>query len=171
MPLVANLHRRVSALSTQHSFATAPSPRYGRITPHRRTPPLTARIPDSHKDILLGKNFAHVATLMPGGGPQVTPVWVDFDGECVVFNTAEGRQKTRNLDRDPRVAISVHDQERPYRYLQVRGRVIERTTQGAEDHIDKMAKKYMGADTYPDHSPLRPRVIYRVRPDHVQTMG
>ncbi len=129
------------------------------------------QIPDSHKDILLGKNFAHIATLMPDGGPQVTPVWVDFDGESILFNTAEGRRKTRNLDRDGRVAISVHDQANPYRYIQVRGTVVERTKDGAEAHIDKMAKKYLDLDAYPYRDPSQPRVIYRVKPEHVQTMG
>ncbi len=128
-------------------------------------------IPDSHKDILLGKNFAHIATLMPDGSPQVTPVWVDFDGENILINTAEGRRKTRNLDRDGRVAISVHDQANPYRYIQVRGRVVERTKDGAEAHIDKMAKKYMDLDTYPYRDPSQTRLILKVKPDHVQSMG
>lgn len=132
---------------------------------------MAAVIPDSHKDILLGKNFAHVATLMPDGSPQVTPVWVDFDGGLVVFNTAEGRQKPRNLDRDGRVAISVIDHENPYRYIQIRGVVAEKTTSGADEHIDRMAKKYMGLDRYPYRNPAEQRVIYVVRPLRVQTMG
>ena len=128
-------------------------------------------IPESHKDILLGKNFAHIATLMPDGSPQVTPVWIDFDGEYVVFNTADGRQKARNLDRDGRVAISVHDQANPYRYLQIRGVVASKTTDGADAHIDAMAKKYLGQETYPMRSAAEQRVIYRVRPEHVQVSG
>ncbi|MCK6563331.1 MAG: PPOX class F420-dependent oxidoreductase [Dehalococcoidia bacterium] len=132
---------------------------------------MTASIPVSHRDILLGKNFAHLATLMPGGSPQVTPVWVDLEGDLVVFNTAEGRQKLRNLDRDRRVAISVLDHENPYRYLQVRGVVVEKTTAGADEHIDRLAKKYMGVDRYPYRNPAERRVIYKVRPLHVQTMG
>ena len=86
---------------------------------------MTATIPESHKDLLLGKNFASVATLMPDGSPQVTPVWIDFDGTDVVFNTADGRQKARNLDRDKRVAVSVFDSANPYRYIQIRGVVIQ----------------------------------------------
>jgi PPOX class probable F420-dependent enzyme len=97
---------------------------------------LMASIPESHRDILTGPNFAHVATLMPDGAPQVTPVWVDLEGDTVVLNTAAGRQKARNLDRDGRVALSVHDQKNPYRYIQVRGKVVETTREGAEDHID-----------------------------------
>ena len=130
-----------------------------------------AVIPESHKDLFLGKNFAHIATLMPGGNPQVTPVWIDLDGEFVVFNTANGRQKARNLDRDGRVALSIHDQANPYRYIQVRGRVASKTTEGADAHIDAMAKKYLGQDSYPYRTPQEQRVIYRIRPEHVQTNG
>src|SRR5665213_2165289 len=130
-----------------------------------------ATIPESHKDILLGKNFAHIATLMPDGSPQVTPVWIDLDGEYVVFNTADGRQKARNLDRDGRVAISVHDQANPYRYLQIRGVVASKTTEGADAHIDAMAKKYLGQEKYPLRTAAEQRVIYRVMPEHVQVSG
>jgi PPOX class probable F420-dependent enzyme len=132
---------------------------------------MSAQIPESHKDLFLGKNFANVATVMPGGGPQVTPVWIDYDGQHILINTAEGRQKVRNLDRDPHVAIAVADSQNPYRYIQVRGRVTEKTTAGADEHIDKMALKYMGLDRYPNRAPGEVRVIYKVRPEHVQTMG
>ena len=106
---------------------------------------------------------------MKDGSPQVTPVWIDIDGDTIVFNTAEGRTKTRNLDRDGRVAISVHDQKRPYRYIQVRGVVDSRTTEGAKDHIDAMSMKY-GGRKY-THRPGEQRVIYRIRVEKVQTMG
>jgi PPOX class probable F420-dependent enzyme len=132
---------------------------------------MSNHIPDSHIDILTGVNFAHIATLMPDGSPQVTPVWIDVDNGHVVFNTAEGRQKARNLDRDGRVALSVHDQANPYRYVQVRGRITEKTTQGADAHIDKMAKKYMNVDEYPFRSPTEQRVIYRIVAEHVQVNG
>ena len=128
-------------------------------------------IPESHLDILKGKNFAHVATLMKNGAPQVTPIWVDFDGTHVVLNTAEGRQKVRNLDRDGRIAISVHDQENPYRYIQIRGEVTGHSTNGADAHIDKLAKKYMNLDAYPYRNPAEQRVIYTIQPEHVQVMG
>lgn len=128
-------------------------------------------IPASHRDILEGKNFAYIATLMPGGAPQNTPVWIDVDGDIVVFNTADGRQKARNLDRDGRVAIAVHDSENPYRYLQIRGHVVEKAFEGADAHIDKLAKKYMGVDLYPGHTDTEKRVIYRIQADSVQTMG
>lgn len=130
-----------------------------------------AEIPQSHRDIIEGPNIAHVATLMPDGSPHSTPVWIDIDGNDLVFNTAEGRQKVRNLDRDGRVAISIHDSANPYRYIQVRGRVVEKTHEGADAHIDKMAKKYLGEDTYPWRGPNEKRVIYRIRPEHITTMG
>lgn len=130
-----------------------------------------ASIPSSHRDILEGKNFAHIATLMKDGSPQVTPVWIDLEGDTILFNTADGRVKPRNLDRDGRVAISVHDQSNPYRYIQIRGTVSEKTYEGADAHIDKMAKKYIGVDSYPGRTPTERRVIYKIKPDHVQTMG
>ena len=86
---------------------------------------------------------------MPDGRPQVTPVWCDLEGDLVVFNSAKGRQKDRNVRRDPRVALAIVDPDNPYRYLEIRGRVIEITEEGADDHIDKMAKKYLGVDKYP----------------------
>lgn len=128
-------------------------------------------IPKSHRDLLTGKNYAHVATLMPNGSPQVTPVWIDVDGDTVVFNTALGRQKDRNLERDGRVALSIHDQANPYRYIQIRGTVEGKTTDGADAHIDKMAKKYLDQDSYPYRSATEERVIYRIRPEHVQING
>ena len=132
---------------------------------------MAERIPESHADLFQGKNFAHVATVMPDGTPQTTPVWIDYDGTHIIFNTAEGRQKTRNLDRDPRVAFSVLDMANPYRYIQVRGRVEEKTHEGADAHIDALAKRYLGVETYPNRRANEKRVIYKVRPEHVQTMG
>ena len=128
-------------------------------------------IPDSHVDLFKKKAFAHIATLMPSGEPQVTPVWVDYDGRNVVFNTAEGRQKDKNLQRDGRVALSIIDPDNPYRYLEVRGRVVERTHEGADQHIDAMAKKYLGQDKYPFRQPGEVRVIFRIAPDHVTSMA
>lgn len=128
-------------------------------------------IPESHRDLLTGVTFAHLATLMKDGSPQVTPVWVDVDGDIVVFNSAEGRVKTRNLERDGRVALSIQDPKNPYRYLQIRGRVIERTHDGADAHIDQLAKKYLGQDSYPWRSPSEKRVIFRIEPTSVQAYG
>lgn len=128
-------------------------------------------IPESHRDILEGKNFAYIATLMKDGSPQVTPVWIDLDGDTILFNTAEGRMKQKNLDRDGRVSIAVHDAANPYRYIQVRGTVEAKQFEGADAHIDRMAKKYMDLDSYPYRSASDKRVIYRIRPEHVQTMN
>jgi PPOX class probable F420-dependent enzyme len=129
------------------------------------------RIPESHRDIIEAKNFAHLATLMPGGSPQVTPVWVELEGDLLEVNSALNRQKDRNIERDPRVALSVQDSANPYRYIQVRGRVVERTTEGAGRHIDRLAKKYLGVEVYPGHRPGETRVIYTIRPEKVQAMG
>jgi PPOX class probable F420-dependent enzyme len=123
-------------------------------------------IPASHLDLFKKKAFANLATLMPNGQPQVTPVWVDYVGGQVIINTAEGRQKDKNLKRDSRVALSIMDPDNPYRYLEVRGRVTERTLDGADQHIDAMAKKYLGKDKYPFRQPGEVRVIYRVKPEH-----
>jgi PPOX class probable F420-dependent enzyme len=123
-------------------------------------------IPASHLDLFKKKAFANLGTLMPNGQPQVTPVWVDYDGSQVLINTAQGRQKDKNLQRDPRVALAIMDPDNPYRYLEVRGRVVERTLDGADQHIDAMAKKYLGQDRYPYRQPGEVRVIYKVKPEH-----
>jgi PPOX class probable F420-dependent enzyme len=128
-------------------------------------------IPNSHADLFKKKAFAHLATLMPDGQPQVTPVWVEFDGHHVIVNTAEGRQKDKNLQRDKRVALSLIDPENPYRYLEVRGKVVERTHNGADANIDALAKKYLGKDKYPFRQPNEVRVIYKIEPLHATTMG
>jgi PPOX class probable F420-dependent enzyme len=128
-------------------------------------------IPSSHADLFHKKAFANLATLMPNGQPQVTPVWVDFDGHHVIINTAEGRQKDKNLQRDKRVALSLLDPDNPYRYLEVRGKVVERTHNGADASIDALAKKYLGKDKYPFRQPNEVRVIYKIEPQHATTMG
>jgi PPOX class probable F420-dependent enzyme len=131
-----------------------------------------AAIPQNFRDLLESKKaFAHIATVGADGAPQVTPVWVDLDGDRIRFNTARGRVKDKNLQRNPRVAISIQDPENPYRYLQVRGRVSEMTEKGADDHIDALAKKYLGKDTYPGRKPGEVRVIVKVTPEKFQTMG
>jgi PPOX class probable F420-dependent enzyme len=124
-----------------------------------------------YRDIFDKKAFCHVATVGPDGAPQVTPVWCEFDGTHVVFNTARGRVKDKNLGRNPRVALSAADPENPYRYVQVRGRVVETTENGADAHIDKLAKKYMGQDRYPGRRPGEVRMIVKVLPERVQGMG
>jgi PPOX class probable F420-dependent enzyme len=132
---------------------------------------MSQSIPDKYRDLFTKRAFASLATLMPDGGSQVTPVWVDLEGDLVVVNTARGRQKDKNMRRDPRVALAVIDPENPYRYLEIRGRVAEITEEGADDHIDKMAKKYLGADKYPYRQPSETRVIFKIQPERVNTMG
>jgi PPOX class probable F420-dependent enzyme len=128
-------------------------------------------IPEKYRDLFQKRAFASLGTLMPDGRPQVTPVWVDFDGQDVIFNSAKGRQKDRNVRRDPRVAMAIVDPDNPYRYMEIRGKVAEITEQGADEHIDKMAKKYLGVDKYPYRQPGEVRVMYKIRPEHATTMG
>lgn len=130
-----------------------------------------AVIPDEFLDLFKKKALAHLATLMPGGEPQVTPVWVDYDGERVVFNTAMGVQKDKNLQRDGRVSLSIADPDNPFRYLEVRGNVTDRTLEGADEHLDLMAKKYMGLDKYPFRQPGEVIVLFKITPEHVTSMS
>ena len=132
---------------------------------------MSATIPKEYADLLEKPAFANLATLMPDGSPQVTPVWVDRDGDFVRVNSAKGRIKDRNMRRDPRVALAISDPANPYRYLQIRGRVVEITEQGADQHIDKLAMKYMGKEKYPFRSASEVRVVYKIKPEAVNTMG
>jgi len=132
---------------------------------------MPVKISEGIRKLLEAPNFASLATLMPDGSPQVTPVWVDFDGTHILVNTAEGRQKPRNVRRDPRVAVSIFDHQSPYSYATIRGRVVEITNEGAEQHIDRMAKKYLGRDTYPFRQPGERRVIFKIAPEQVASMG
>jgi PPOX class probable F420-dependent enzyme len=132
---------------------------------------MEAKIPESYRDLVEKKSFAHLATLMPDGSPQVTPVWWDYDGTHILVNSAKGRIKDKNVRREPRVALAVTDPENPYRHLAVQGKVVEVTEQGADQHIDRMAKKYLGKDKYPFRQPGEVRVIYKIRPERVSTMG
>ncbi len=132
---------------------------------------MSQSIPDKYRDLFTKRAFASLATLMPDGSPQVTPVWVDLEGDLVLVNTARGRQKDKNMRRDSRVAMAIIDPENPYRYLEIRGRIAEITEEGADAHIDKMAKKYLGADKYPYRQPSETRVIYKIQPERVSTMG
>jgi PPOX class probable F420-dependent enzyme len=132
---------------------------------------MAGMIPDKFLDLFQKKAFASLATLMPDGSPQVTPVWVDFDGNHVIVNSARGRQKDKNMQRNAKVALSIIDPDNPYRYLEVRGRVDDVTEQGAEAHIDKMAKKYMGQDKYPYRRDGEVRVLYKIVPTKTTQMG
>jgi len=128
-------------------------------------------VPEKYRDLFDKKAFASLATVMPDGRPQVTPVWCDYDGTHVIVNTAKGRMKDRNMRRDPRVSLAIIDPDNPYRYLEARGRVVEITEDGADQHIDKMAKKYLGQDKYPFRQPGEVRVLYKIEPDKFSSMG
>jgi PPOX class probable F420-dependent enzyme len=123
--------------------------------------------------LLQEPQLAHFITLMADGTPQPTPVWVDVeaDGSYILINTADARVKTQNIDRDPRVAVSVADKANDFRFVVVRGTVVERIYEGADAHIDALAKKYLGVDIYPGHTDKERRVILRIKPDHVMERG
>ena len=132
---------------------------------------MAATIPEKFLDLFQKKAFANLATLMPDGSPQVTPVWVDYDGNHVIVNSARGRQKDKNMQRNAKVALSILDPDNPYRYLEIRGKVDDITEQGAEAHIDKMAQKYLGKDKYPYRRDGEVRVLYKVLPTKTTQMG
>ena len=131
-----------------------------------------AAIPQNYLDLLQQKKaFASLATVMPDGSPQVTPVWFDYKDGAIRVNTAKGRVKARNMTEGAAVALSIMDPDEPYRYVQVRGKVKRVTENGADDHIDSLAKKYLGKDKYPWKRPGDVRVIYEIEPKAAQGMG
>ena len=131
-----------------------------------------ASIPEKYLDLFGSKKaFANLATVMPDGSPQVTPVWFDYKDGRVRINTARGRVKARNMKVGTKIAIAVLDPENPYRYVQVRGSIVNETESGADAHIDSLAKKYLGQDKYPFRQPGEVRVIYEVEPKSVQASG
>lgn len=123
------------------------------------------------EELLKAKNFCQVATLRPDGAVHVAPVWVDVQAGRPVLNTAEGRVWPRNLERDPRVTLTVQNMENPYEYVTIRGRVAERTTEGADRHIDEMAMKYLGQGSYPYRQPGEQRIVLRIEPEFVHVYG
>ncbi len=132
---------------------------------------MSAKIEGPAEQLLRGKNFCNVATLRPDGSIHAAPVWVDLQDGLPTLNTAEGRVWPRNLERDPRVTLTVQNMDNPYEYLTIRGRVTERTHEGADAHIDALAMKYLGQDTYPYRQPGEQRVIIRIEPEYVHTYG
>jgi PPOX class probable F420-dependent enzyme len=131
-----------------------------------------AAIPDNFRDLLTTKiTFAHLGTSYKDGSPQVSPVWFSFDGTHILLNSAKGRVKDRNMRARPKVAISILDPDNAYRYIQIQGHIVEVTEKGGDDHIDALAKKYIGQDRYPWRQPGEVRVIYKVAIDRCQTMG
>jgi PPOX class probable F420-dependent enzyme len=135
--------------------------------------PKTDRLSPGAVKLLQEKQLAHLATTMADGSPQVTPVWIDVapDGSQVLINSAEGRVKTRNLSRNPNVAISVVDSNDPYRLVVMRGTIVERRHEGADEDIDNLARKYLGKDKYPWRDPAQQRVTLIIKPTHVVERG
>jgi PPOX class probable F420-dependent enzyme len=114
-----------------------------------------------------GKNFAFLGTLNNDGSPQVTPTWIELekDNGIILINTAEGRIKQKNVTRDPRVSISMIDENNPYSMVTIKGRVVDQTTSGADEHIDKLARRYLNAERYPSHSPNIKRIVLKIKPE------
>jgi PPOX class probable F420-dependent enzyme len=132
---------------------------------------MSVKVEGRGEDLLKARNFCHVATLRADGSVHGVPVWVDVDDGQPVLNTAEGRVWPRNLERDPRITLTVPNGDNPYEYLEVRGVVGERTHEGADEHIDRLAKKYLGVDEYPRRRPGEQRLIIRVDPHFVRVRG
>ena len=128
-------------------------------------------VPESHAALLGAPHFAHVCTINTDGSPQSSPVWLNREGAVICLNSAEGRRKIANMRRDPRVAISIIDAANPYRYVELRGRVIEMTHEGADAHIDQLAKDYLDVDAYPYRSPGEQRVLIRIAVEHVVALN
>ena len=125
------------------------------------------KLTDKQAKLFLDKNFGAVATIRPDGTPHVTPVWVDYDGERPLFNTATGRAKWQHMQRDPRVTIEVYSQENPYEYVTVSGTVELEEGTAADRHIDKLSEKYTGNSRFQSHRPGERRVIVRITPERV----
>jgi PPOX class probable F420-dependent enzyme len=126
---------------------------------------------EKYSDLFKKKAFANLSTLMKDGSPQVTPVWCDYDGKHVRVNSARGRVKDNNIRRDPRVALAIVDPENPYRYMEIRGKVVEITEKGADDHINSLSDKYLGNPVYPFRQPGEVRVLYKIEPQKISSMG
>lgn len=132
---------------------------------------MSVKIEGQAEELLKGRNFAHIGTLRSDGSVLVAPTWVDVQDGKAVVNTALGRAWPRNLERDPRITLEVQNMENPYQYVEIRGRVAERTQEGADEHIDYLARKYLGADEYPGRRPGEQRLIIRVEPEEVKLHG
>src|ERR1700676_3261084 len=128
-------------------------------------------IPENYVDLLEKPAFGNLRTLMKDGSPQVTPVWVEYDGKFVRINSAKGRVKDKNMRRDPHVSIAIQDPANPYRYLEIRGKVVEITDNGADDHINKLSQKYLGNPVYPFRKPGEGLVMYKIEPQKASSMG
>ncbi len=132
---------------------------------------MTSNISPEVAKLIEDKNFAFVATLMKDDSPQLTPVWIDLVDGMILVNTAKGRVKQKNVSRDPRVAISITDKNNPYNMVTIQGNVVEQTTEGADKHIDKMVKKYLGVDKYPFAMPGEERILLKIVPSKIFHMA
>jgi PPOX class probable F420-dependent enzyme len=136
---------------------------------------MAVQIPAAYRDLLDGPVFVTLVTVMPDGRPQATPVWCNTDGDHILVNSARGRQKVRNMARDPRVTIAAIDPQNPYRWIEVRGRVVETTEEGAVEHISALCKLYTGIEDYYDFSVgargKETRVMYRIEPVKINAQG
>ena len=130
-------------------------------------------IPESHSDLLRNevRAYAYLATIMGDGTPQVTPVWFNTNEDFILINSVKGRVKDRNMRQRSFIAVVIQDPNNPFRYLQVRGRIVEITEQGARQHINILAEKYTGKAEYTLNDPNEVRVIYMLRPEKAQVMG
>jgi PPOX class probable F420-dependent enzyme len=126
---------------------------------------------DKQKKLITDKNFGHIATLNKDGSPQVSPVWIELDGNYLVVNTEQKRLKTRNIKRDPRVAVSIQNAENPYQYIEIRGRAVEVTDNGGFEGIDRLSAKYTGQEKYPGNAPGDVRIVIKIEPEHVTGMN
>lgn len=128
-------------------------------------------IPEGYEDLLESTALAHIATIGPHGEPQSNPVWFDWDGEHLKFSQTKTRQMYHNVQRNPRIALSMVDPENPFRYLEIRGEFVRIDEDPNLDFINSMAKKYLGMDKYSNHQPGDERVVIFVRPEHTSQMG
>lgn len=125
-------------------------------------------IPAEYLDLFEKRAFAFVATLLPDGDPHVVPTWVDYDGDHLLVNVVEGSRKEKNVRKHPAVAVAIQDPDQPYRYLQVRGTVVEATAEGADEQLDDVAERYTGQPRYPRRgADENRRILLRIRPEHV----
>jgi PPOX class probable F420-dependent enzyme len=125
-------------------------------------------LPDRARALIEGPNFCFVGTTRTDGSAHVVPVWVDVEDDKLVLNTVKGRAWPTHAARDARIALTIPNRENPYEYVEIRGRVAEITGQGAEAHVDRLAKKYLDADVFPGRGPEEERIIVRVAPEHVR---
>jgi PPOX class probable F420-dependent enzyme len=132
---------------------------------------MTVTLGDKERKLITDKNFGHIATINKDGSPQVSPVWIELDGNLLVVNSEQKRRKVRNLRRDPRVAVSIQNAENPYQYIEIRGRAVEITDAGGFEGIDRLSAKYNNQPKYPGNAPGDVRIVIKIEPEHVASMG